>query len=203
MSIAPSRAGSRATGSSERTPRGGTAATPEKKPSLRAVWPMVRKLIEPRRAMLALGFLLMAVNRVTGLVLPASTKWLIDDVIGKREVQLLLPLVGIVVSATLVQGATSFALTQLLSKEAQRLIAEMRRQVQAHIGRLPVAFYDANRTGSLVSRIMSDVEGVRNLIGTGLVEFVGGILTALISLVVLLRINATMTVITATVLIGS
>jgi subfamily B ATP-binding cassette protein MsbA len=202
MSIAPSRAGSRATGSSERTPRGGTAATPEKKPSLRAVWPMVRKLIEPRRAMLALGFLLMAVNRVTGLVLPASTKWLIDDVIGKREVQLLLPLVGIVVSATLVQGATSFALTQLLSKEAQRLIAEMRRQVQAHIGRLPVAFYDANRTGSLVSRIMSDVEGVRNLIGTGLVEFVGGILTALISLVVLLRINATMTVITATVLIG-
>ncbi|HEY6193995.1 MAG TPA: ABC transporter ATP-binding protein [Candidatus Eisenbacteria bacterium] len=163
---------------------------------------MIRTLIAPRRAMLALGFVLMAVNRVTGLVLPASTKWLIDDVIGKRKIELLLPLVAIVVSATLVQGATSFTLTQLLSKEAQRLIAEMRRNVQAHISRLPVSFYDANRTGALVSRIMSDVEGVRNLIGTGLVEFVGGIITALISLVVLLRINATMTLITATVLIG-
>ncbi|HET9653262.1 MAG TPA: ABC transporter ATP-binding protein, partial [Usitatibacter sp.] len=179
-----------------------TAVTPKRPPSIRAVWPMIRTLIEPRRAMLALGFLLMAVNRVTGLVLPASTKWLIDDVIGKRHIQLLLPLVGIVVAATLVQGATSFALTQLLSKEAQRLIAEMRQKVQAHISLLPVAYYDTNRTGSLVSRIMSDVEGVRNLIGTGLVEFVGGIITALISLVVLLRINATMTLITATVLIG-
>src|SRR5262245_7578930 len=196
MSIASAPgAGPRATGGSERTPRAAAAAVPQKKPSLRAVWPMVRKLIAPRRGMLALGFLLMAVNRVTGLVLPASTKWLIDDVIGKRNVQLLLPLVGIVVAATIVQGATSFSLTQLLSKEAQRLIAEMRRQVQAHIGRLPVAFYDANRTGSLVSRIMSDVEGVRNLIGTGLVEFVGGILTALISLGVLLRLNAAMTLI--------
>src|SRR5436305_5845965 len=203
MSIAsPPGAGGRSTGGSERTPRARGAVDPPKKTSFRAVWPMIRKLITPRRGMLALGFVLMAVNRVTGLVLPASTKWLIDDVIGKRQVGMLLPLVGIVVSATLVQGATSFALTQLLSKEAQRLIAEMRRQVQAHIGRLPVAFYDANRTGSLVSRIMSDVEGVRNLIGTGLVEFVGGIITALISLVVLLRINATMTLITATVLLG-
>ena len=185
-------------------PAAGTppAAKPKPAPSLRAVWPMIRTLIEPRRTMLALGFVLMAVNRVTGLVLPASTKWLIDDVIGKRRVELLLPLVGIVVAATLVQGATSFALTQLLSKEAQRLIAEMRRNVQAHISRLPVSYYDANRTGSLVSRIMSDVEGVRNLIGTGLVEFVGGILTALISLIVLLRINAAMTLITATVLTG-
>jgi subfamily B ATP-binding cassette protein MsbA len=181
---------------------GAPAAKPRPAPSLRAVWPMIRTLIEPRRGMLALGFVLMAVNRVTGLVLPASTKWLIDDVIGKRQVELLLPLVGIVVAATLVQGATSFSLTQLLSKEAQRLIAEMRQNVQAHISRLPVAYYDANRTGSLVSRIMSDVEGVRNLIGTGLVEFVGGIITALISLVVLLRINAAMTVITAAVLTG-
>src|SRR5882672_10092492 len=165
----------------------------KKKTSFGQVWPMIRKLIEPRRGMLALGFLLMGVNRVTGLVLPASTKWLIDDVIGKRDIPMLLPLVGIVVAATLVQGATSFALTQLLSKEAQRLIAEMRRQVQAHISRLPVSFYDANRTGSLVSRIMSDVEGVRNLIGTGLVEFVGGVFTALIALVVLIRISPLMT----------
>jgi ABC-type multidrug transport system fused ATPase/permease subunit len=180
------------------------AVTPAAKPapSLAKVWPMIWTLVRPRRGMLALGFVLMAINRVTGLVLPASTKWLIDDVIGKREVEKLLPLVGIVVAATLAQGATSFALTQLLSKEAQRLIAEMRQKVQAHITRLPVGFYDTNRTGSLVSRIMSDVEGVRNLIGTGLVEFVGGIITALISLVVLLRINAAMTLITATVLIG-
>ena len=171
-------------------------------PSLTKVWPLIWSLVEPRRNMLGLGFLLMIVNRVTGLVLPASTKWLIDDVIGKREIEKLLPLVGIVVAATIAQGATSFALTQLLSKEAQRLIAEMRRRVQAHISKLPVGFYDTNRTGSLVSRIMSDVEGVRNLIGTGLVEFAGGILTAVISLVVLIRLNATMTLITATVLVG-
>ena len=113
---------------------------------------------------------------MSGLVLPASTKFLIDDVIGKRRTDLLLPLVCAVVAATVVQGVTSFALTQLLSKAAQRLIAELRRKVQAHIGRLPVAYYDANKTGALVSRIMSDVEGVRNLIGTGLVEFVGGLL---------------------------
>lgn len=178
------------------------AAPPKPAPSFAKVWPLLRELIAPRRRMLALGLFLMLVNRVTGLVLPASTKWLIDDVIGKRHVDLLLPLVGAVVAATLVQGATSFTLTQLLSKEAQRLIAEMRRKVQAHISRLPVSYYDSNRTGALVSRIMSDVEGVRNLIGTGLVEFTGGVVTALLSLVMLIRINATMTVITASVLIG-
>lgn len=178
------------------------ASAPKPAPSLAKVWPLLRGLIAPRRHMLALGLLLMLVNRVTGLVLPASTKWLIDDVIGKRHVDLLLPLVGLVVAATIVQGATSFTLTQLLSKEAQRLIAEMRRRVQAHISRLPVSYYDSNRTGALVSRIMSDVEGVRNLIGTGLVEFTGGLVTAILSLIMLIRINATMTVITASVLIG-
>src|SRR5262245_54189210 len=166
------------------------------------VWPMVWELVRPRQGMLYLGLVLMAINRVSGLVLPWSTKSLIDDVIGKRQAELLMPIVGAVLLATLVQGATSFTLTQLLSKEAQRLIAEMRQKVQAHISRLPVAYYDANKTGALVSRIMSDVEGVRNLIGTGLVEFVGGLLTAVLSLVVLLRINALMTVITAAVLIG-
>src|SRR5512147_265740 len=130
----------------------------------------------------------MAVNRASGLVLPGSTKFLVDDVIGRRRTDLLLPLVVAVVAATIVQGLTSFALTQMLSKAAQRLIAEMRLKVQTHIGRLPVAYYDANKTGQLVSRIMSDVEGVRNLIGTGLVEFVGGFITAILSLVVLLRI---------------
>jgi subfamily B ATP-binding cassette protein MsbA len=126
-------------------------------------------------------------------VLPYSTKYFIDDVIGKRHVSLLVPLVLVVLGATALQGITSFALTQLLSKAAQRLIAEMRRKVQEHVGRLPVSYYDANKTGTLVSRIMNDVEGVRNLIGTGLVEFVGGIFTAVIALVVLIRISPLMT----------
>ncbi len=171
-------------------------------PDLRAVWPEVWALVRPRRAMLGLGLVLMGVNRVSGLVLPWSTKSLIDDVIGKRQAELLLPLVGGVLAATAVQGATSFMLTQLLSKEAQRLIAEMRVKVQAHISRLPVAYYDSSKTGALVSRIMSDVEGVRNLIGTGLVEFAGGLLTAVLSLGVLLSINAPMTLITAAVLVS-
>ena len=160
---------------------------------LRALLPDIWKLIKPRRGLLALGFVLMGINRVSGLVLPYSTKFLIDDIIGKRHTQLLLPLVLAVLCATLIQGATSFSLTQLLSKAAQRLIADLRRSVQEHIGRLPIAYYDANKTGMLVSRIMSDVEGVRNLIGTGLVEFVGGLLTAVIALVVLLRISPLMT----------
>jgi ABC-type multidrug transport system fused ATPase/permease subunit len=169
---------------------------------LRQAWPEVWTLVRPRRAKLALGLVLMGINRVSGLVLPWSTKSLIDDVVGKRQAELLLPLVGTVLAATAIQGATSFTLTQLLSKEAQRLIAEMRVRVQAHISRLPVSYYDANKTGALVSRIMSDVEGVRNLIGTGLIEFAGGLLTAVLALGVLLRINALMTVITAAVLLG-
>ena len=160
---------------------------------LKAIWPDIRELIRPRRALLALGFVLMAINRLSGLVLPASTKFLIDDVIGKHHIQSLKVIITVVVLATLVQGATSFALTQLLSKAAQRMIAELRARVQAHIGRLPVAFYDSNKTGTLVSRIMNDVEGVRNLIGTGLVEFAGGLLTSLLALVVLFRISPLMT----------
>lgn len=160
---------------------------------LRALLPDVWTLIRPRRWLLVGGFILMALNRSSGLVLPYSSKYLFDDIIGKRHINLLLPLVLAVLCATAVQAVTSFALTQLLSKAAQRLIAELRRNVQAHVGRLPVAYYDANKTGTLVSRIMSDVEGVRNLIGTGLVEFVGGVFTAVIALVVLLRISALMT----------
>ncbi len=167
-----------------------------KKEKRRKTWealPEVWALIRPRRGLLALGFVLMAVNRVCGLVLPASTKYFIDNVIGKRQTELLTPIVLGVLAATIVQGLTSFTLTQLLSKSAQKMIAELRRQVQAHIGRLPVSFYDANKTGALVSRIMSDVEGVRNLIGTGLVEFVGGLMTAVIALGYLLHTSVTMT----------
>jgi ABC-type multidrug transport system fused ATPase/permease subunit len=160
---------------------------------LRTLLPDIWVLVRPRRGLIALGFILMAINRSSGLVLPYSTKYFIDDIIGQRHVSLLVPLVLVVLGATAIQGVTSFALTQLLSKAAQRLIAEMRRKVQEHVGRLPIAYYDANKTGTLVARIMSDVEGVRNLIGTGLVEFVGGLFTAVIALVVLIRISALMT----------
>jgi len=163
--------------------------------------PEIWALIHPRRGLLLLGFVLMAINRVCGLVLPGSTKYLVDDVIGKRHVQLLVPIVLAVIAATVVQGLTSFTLTQLLSKSAQRMITDLRKQVQSHIGRLPVSFYDANKTGVLVSRIMSDVEGVRNLIGTGLVEFAGGLLTATLALIYLLRISVTMTLVAFSVLV--
>ena len=135
----------------------------------------------------------MLINRVSGLVLPYSTKFLIDTVILKRHFEMLKPLVLLVLLATIIQGITSFSLTQLLSKAAQRLIAELRQKVQAHVARLSVTFHDSTKTGVLVSRIMSDVEGVRNLIGTGLVDLVGGLLTAVIALIVLFRISALMT----------
>src|SRR5580693_4429780 len=163
--------------------------------------PHVWALIKPRRGILAAGLLLMALNRVSGLILPASTKYLVDDVIGKHRIHLLTPIVLAVLAATVIQGLTSFTLTQLLSKSAQKMIADLRRQVQAHIGKLSISFYDSNKTGVLVSRIMSDVEGVRNLIGTGLVEFAGGLMTAILALVVLLRISVTMTVIAFSVLL--
>jgi ABC-type multidrug transport system fused ATPase/permease subunit len=178
-------------------------ATPKLKKTKNA-WknlPHVWALIKPRRGILAVGLLLMAVNRVSGLILPASTKYLVDDVIGKHHIQLLTPIVLTVLAATVIQGLTSFTLTQLLSKSAQKMIADLRRQVQAHIGKLSISFYDSNKTGVLVSRIMSDVEGVRNLIGTGLVEFVGGLMTAILALVILLRISVAMTVIAFTVLL--
>jgi len=169
--------------------RGGAA-----RPQLRAIVPLVWELVRPRRGLLAVGFVLMAINRVASLVLPYSTRYLIDSVIIKRNIQLLKPLVLGVLLATVIQGVTSFALTQLLSKAAQRLIAELRQKVQAHIGRLSVAFHDSTKSGVLVSRIMTDVEGVRNLVGTGLVDLTGGLLTAGIALVVLFRISTLMTV---------
>jgi ABC-type multidrug transport system fused ATPase/permease subunit len=171
------------------------AAKPPKIQRLKAVWPEVWKLMRPRRALLALGFVLMVINKLAGFVLPYSSKFLIDNVVGKNQAGLLRPLVLSVLFATLIQGVTSFSLTQLLSKAAQRLIADLREQVQIHISRLPIAFYDANKTGALVSRIMSDVEGVRNLLGTGLVDFAGGLVAASIALALLIRISAPLTLI--------
>jgi ABC-type multidrug transport system fused ATPase/permease subunit len=182
-------------------PKPSATPTPPR-PKLRAVLPLVWALVRPRRGLLALGFLLMAINRVAALVLPYSTRYLIDTVIIKRQTQLLKPLVLGVLCATVIQGITSFSLTQLLSKAAQRLITELRQKVQAHVGRLPVSFHDSTKSGVLVSRIMSDVEGVRNLIGTGLVDLVGGLITASIALVVLFRISALMTALAFAFLLG-
>ncbi len=185
----------RTTNRAERTSsRHGGKTNPPKGPiSWKAVWPDIKELIRPRRGQLALGLVLIVISRVAGLVLPASTKYLVDDVLVNRRTDLLDMIILAVLGATLVQAASSFWLTQLLSKSAQRLIAELRCKVQAHVNRLPVTYFDSNKSGQLVSRIMNDVEGVRNLVGTGLVEFVGGLLTAALSFFVLMRISASMT----------
>jgi len=141
------------------------------------------------------GMGLMVINRVAGLVLPISSKPLLDTVLSPQHprADLLPGIIALVFSAMLVQAITSFSLTQLLSKAGQRLIAEMRRQVQRHVGLLSVAYYDENRTGTLVARIMTDVEGVRNLVGTGLVDFVGGMLTAVLAFIWLLHLSVAVT----------
>jgi subfamily B ATP-binding cassette protein MsbA len=178
--------------------------TPNKSSSerLRELWPDIREMMRPRRRILAIGFVLMVISRVCSLVLPTSTKYLVDNVIGKKQLNLLTPLVLAVLAATVIQGITSFSITQLVSKAAQRLIAEMRRKVQAHIGHLPVSYYDANKSGTLVARIMTDVDGIRNLLGTGLIEFAGGLLTAFLVLGFLLRISAVLTGIALVIVIA-
>ena len=136
------------------------AADASKKKPLRVMdqLPEIWALMRPRRGLLVIGLALMAINRVSGLALPYSTRFLYDNVLTHHQTELLMPLVGAVLLATLLQGVTSYTLTQTLSKSAQRMITELRRKVQEHVGRLPVAYYDANKTGALVSRIMSDVE---------------------------------------------
>ena len=170
-----------------------TAKRPKVK--LRDVWPEIWALIQPRRWLMAGCFCIMVVNRACSLVLPLSFKPLIDQVFTLGRMRLLPYVVGVVLLATLIQGITSYALTQLLSKSGQRMIAELRKQVQQHVGRLPVAFYDENRTGTLVARIMTDVEGVRNIIGTGIVDFVGGVLTAIFAFGYLLHVSVSMTLV--------
>ncbi len=184
----------------ERTPHGraaraGQGDPPKRKPNLKKLWPQIKLLVVPRKWLLVAGLALMLLNRVAGLVLPYISKPLLDTVLNPTHPRpdLLGPFIGIVFSAMLVQAITSFSLTQLLSKAGQRLIAEMRRQVQKHVGLLSVAYYDENRTGTLVSRIMTDVEGVRNLVGTGLVEFLGGMVTAVLAFFYLLHRSVTVT----------
>ena len=176
-----------------------TASRP--KASFRKVLPSIWRLVLPRRWLLAGSFAVMIVNRASGLILPASTRYLIDNVFTKGQLNLLPWIVGAVVVATILQGLTSFTLTQVLSKEGQRLIAELRTEVQSHIGRLPIAFYDENRTGTLVARIMTDVEGVRNLIGTGIIDFFGGVLTAIFAFGYLIHLSVRMTLLTFVILV--
>jgi len=171
------------------------------KPPLKKVLPEVWKLIAPRRWLIAGSFCLMVVNRACSFVLPLSSQPFINDVMRKGKMGELKYIIGAVAAAVFVQAITSYSLTQLLSTEGQRLISELRMKVQAHIGRLPVAFYDENRTGTLVARIMTDVEGVRNLVGTGLLDFVGGVLTAVIALGILIHTNVRMTVLTFAILL--
>jgi ABC-type multidrug transport system fused ATPase/permease subunit len=185
--------------SAERSVRGGSLRAagepPKKKTDFRKAMPEIWRLVRPRKWLLLLGLALVAINRLAGLVLPYVSRPFVNEVLRKHESARLMPLVVAVLVATFLQAITSFSNTQLLSKAAQRMIAELRQQVQRHVGRLSVSFYDANRTGLLVSRIMSDVEGVRNLIGTGLVEFVGGLLTAAMAFVFLLHSSPRMTLI--------
>src|SRR5512139_939103 len=172
-------------------------ARPEKrKVTLESAWRESRELLYRHRRRLALGMGLMVVSRLAGLVLPASSKYLVDHVIVARQYQLLLPLAGAALLASIVQAGTGFALSQVLGIAAQRAVTDMRRRVEAHVLRLPVRQFDSTQTGILISRIMNDAEGIRNLVGTGLVQLTGGLLTASIALGVLFWLNWKLTSIT-------
>jgi len=161
-----------------------------------ATWQEARDLMWIHRRTLALGFVIMVVNRLSGFVLPASSKLLIDDVLGSGKHDLLIPLALAVGAATVVQAVTTFTLSQVISVTAQRAIMDMRRRVQAHVTRLPVRYFDGTKTGVLISRIMTDAEGIRNLVGTGIVQLVGGVFTAAIALGALFWLNWQLTTVT-------
>jgi ABC-type multidrug transport system fused ATPase/permease subunit len=152
-------------------------------------WKEAKELVAEHKTSLAIGFGLMLINRVAGLVLPFTSKFLVDDVITQHKTNLLMPLAAFAVVMTIIQGGTSFALSQVVSIAAQRAITEMRKRVQAHVLRLPVSYFDSTKTGVLISRVMTDAEGVRNLVGTGLIQLVGSVLTAVMSLGVLFYVN--------------
>jgi ABC-type multidrug transport system fused ATPase/permease subunit len=178
-----------------------TPGSPKRKlPKLSSVWREAREIIWARRGRLAIGLGLMLVSRLAGLVLPASSKYLIDDVLMQRRVELLVPIAMAAGLATLVQAVTSFTLSQLLGVAAQRAITEMRRQVHRHILRLPVAYFDSVKSGELVSRVLNDAEGIRNLVGTGLVQLLGSLVTAAAALGVLLWLNWKLTLGTVAVM---
>jgi ABC-type multidrug transport system fused ATPase/permease subunit len=174
----------------------------QKKKKIRwsTAWSDARELVWTHRRRLAIGAVLMIINQAMGLVLPASTKFLIDQVIGKHRTDLLWQIALAAGAATLVQAVTSFSLSQVLGVAAQRAITEMRKKVQAQIARLPVSYFDSTQIGKLISRIMNDAEGIRNLVGTGLVQLVGSFITAIVALCVLFWLNWRLTSITILVL---
>ena len=153
-----------------------------------------REYIWPRKNMLGLGLILILIRSAAGLVVPHATKVLLDEVVPSNDMQSMWLLLGVVAAAILVQASTSFGLTRLLSVQAQHMISQMRVQVQKKLMRLPIHFFDNNKSGALVSRVMSDVEGVRNLVGTGFVQLVGGTITAVATVIILIQINWVMTV---------
>src|SRR5438045_2026605 len=173
---------------------------PPKKTITPGAWQEARALIYAHRGRLALGLGLILVTRLAGLVLPSSSKWVIDRVIGHNRPELLLPLALVVVAATLVQAVTGFGLSQILGVAAQRAITDMRRTVQAYVLRFPVSYFDSTKSGILISRIMTDAEGIRNLVGTGLVQLVGGLVTATIALGVLFYLDWRLTLISILIL---
>jgi ABC-type multidrug transport system fused ATPase/permease subunit len=188
----------------ETTSAGGLGAEADKAKSKRltaAAWKETRALLAARRGRLSLGLGLMLINRASGLVLPGTSKYLIDDVIGQGRVELLQTLAIAAGVATLIQAVTSFALSQVLGVAAQRAITDMRRRVEAHVARLPVRYFDSTQSGALVSRVMNDAEGIRNLVGTGLVQLVGSVVTALAALAYLFYLNWSMTVVTLIALV--
>jgi len=171
-------------------------------PKLTKVMPEIWKLVMPRRWPLAGSFLLMIVNRVCSFAMPISSRYLINNVMYQHQIHKLPLIIGTVAGATLVQGTTNYFLDRYLAVTGQRLVAELRMRVQQHIGRLSISFYDENRAGALAARIMTDVEGVRNLIGAGLWDFVGGVLTGIIALIILIHISPALTAITICIVIA-
>ena len=180
--------------------RGRAEAKKKKTPPFKTILRDAAELVAARKGRLALGFAILFVNRLAGFVIPFLPRYLLDEVLGKGRRELLPTLVMAAAGATLLQAVTSYSLSQILGKAAQRSITEMRRRVQRHIGRLSVSFFDQTKVGSLLSRVMTDAEGIRNLVGTGLVEVVGGLLTAAIALVILLALNLKLTAIALSIL---
>src|SRR5438445_10084733 len=173
---------------------------PKTKKLTPGAWQEAKALVWAHRKRLSLGLDLMLVNRLAGLVLPSTSKWLIDDVVNRKHWELLPTLALAAGAATLVESATSFSLSQVLGVAAQRAITDMRKAVEAHVMRLPVRYFDSTKSGILISRIMTDAEGIRNLVGTGLVQLTGSIVTALLALCVLLYLNWKLTLVTIVIL---
>ena len=178
--------------------------TDAKKPKVdyQRAWAEARELVWRHRRTLTAGFVLMLINRLSGLVLPASSKFLIDDVLGKGRGDLLLPVAGAAAAAVIVQAITGYSLSQVVSIAAQRAIADMRMDVQKHVLHLPISYFDSTKTGVLISRVMTDADGIRNLVGTGLIQLAGGLLTAIIGIVVLFALNWQLTSVMLVVLLS-